>query len=103
MEIVKKQILALVNNKTLFSLVLLSVAFFITFFASNYDGFVVLLGKSILLFLPLHLTYRTMLAVRSQIDEFKKSRKVDELVSILISIGGMAFLMFCFIELIRNY
>ena len=100
---VKNILLNFVRNKIWFSIYLYFLGLLITLSLSQFEGLMILLGKSLMLFLPLHLIYRMIFITEFQLNEYKKSENLGELLPIIFYIAGMVFLLFCFFELVKYF
>lgn len=97
------KVLNFVKNKIWFSLILYLIALFITLFISEYEGVAVLLAKSLMLFVPLYIIYGVLFLIRLDYDEYKKHKRIDELLSITFCFAGILFLVFVIFQLIKAF
>jgi hypothetical protein len=91
------------KNTLVISTILFLIATLITFLLSELEGIPTLIGKSILLFIPLHLTYRTILSIKLDFNEYKHENQFEKIVSIILHFAGIIFMLFCFFYMIKSY
>jgi hypothetical protein len=98
-----EKIRRLVTTKTFVFFLLFVLAIGLTLFFSEKDNVIPFLAKTLFIFFPLSLIYRTGLLVKQNLAEYYTHRRVDEFLPIIFDGFAILFYLLLIVLALRNF